>query len=154
MKNISTNISYKEATFSETAIRKNIDNNPSKDVLKSMQLVADNIFQPIREHFCTPIYVSSFYRSDALNKAVNGSKNSSHIRGQAIDVDADVYNGVTNADIFYYILENLSYDQLIWEYGDEDEPNWVHFSFVSKAENRNETLIAKKIDGQTIYINH
>ena len=149
--NISSNISYNESVFSETAIRMDIDNTPNEEQLQAMSLVADNVFQPLREHFCTPIYVSSFYRCEALNTAINGSFNSSHLRGQAIDVDADVFGGVTNAEIFNYIYENLSFDQLIWEYGTDSEPNWIHFSFVSKSKNRNQALKCIKENGKTKY---
>jgi zinc D-Ala-D-Ala carboxypeptidase len=148
---ISSNITYKEATFSETAIRMDIDNTPDDEQLKAMKLVADNVFQPLREHFCVRIYISSFFRSKALNSALNGSLTSSHMKGQAIDVDADVYNEITNADIFAYINENLSFDQLIWEYGTDLQPNWVHVSFVSKAENRNQVLKCIKVNGKTEY---
>lgn len=149
--NISSNISYNEAVFSETAIRMDIDNTPNEVQLQAMTLVADNVFQPLREHFCAPIYVSSFFRSIALNSAINGSTNSSHTRGEAIDVDADVFGGVTNAEIFAYINENLSFDQLIWEYGTDTEPNWIHVSFVNKSKNRNQVLKCVKENGITKY---
>jgi zinc D-Ala-D-Ala carboxypeptidase len=151
MEKISNNITYAESIYSETAIRKGISNKPNKEQIKAMKEVAKYIFQPVREHFCVKIYISSFFRSKLLNLAIGGSETSSHMRAEAIDVDADVYGGVTNAEIFNYILENLSFDQLIWEHGTDEEPNWVHFSFVSISENRNEALKCFRKNGETQY---
>ena len=147
---ISKNISYKEATHSTTAKRLAIDNTPNAEQMSNMRYVAENVFQPIREHFGTPIYVSSFFRSEGLNKAIKGSINSTHKKGEAMDLDADVYGGVTNAQIFNYIKDNLEFDQLIWEFGTVDNPAWVHVS-LSKRNNRNQILRAYKVDGKTKY---
>ena len=147
---ISKNISYKEATYSNTAKRLGIDNTPNEEQLENMKHVAENIFQPVREHFNVPIYISSFFRNDALNQAVNGSINSTHKKGEAMDLDADVYGKITNAEIFNYIKDNLEFDQLIWEFGDDKNPAWVHVS-LSKRNNRNQILVAKKVDGKTVY---
>lgn len=147
---ISKNISYKEATFSTTAKRLGIDNTPDSEQMSNMRHVAENIFQPVREHFDTPIYVSSFFRSEALNTAIRGSVSSTHMKGEAMDLDADVYGKITNADIFNYIKDNLEFDQLIWEFGTKENPAWVHVS-LSKRNNRNQILLAKKVDGKTTY---
>lgn len=147
---VSKNISYKEATHSTTAKRLGIDNTPNAEQFSNMVYVADNVFQPIREHFGTPIYVSSFFRSEGLNSAIRGSASSTHMKGEAMDLDADVYGGVTNAQIFHYIKDNLEFDQLIWEFGTEDNPAWVHVS-LSKRNNRNQILKAYRVDGKTKY---
>lgn len=147
---ISKNISYKEATLSTTAKRLGIDNTPNAEQFSNMVHVAENVFQPVREHFDTPIYVSSFYRSEALNKAINGSSSSTHMKGEAMDLDADVYNKVTNAEIFHYIKDNLEFDQLIWEFGTNQNPDWVHVS-LSKGVNRKQVLVAKRVHGKTVY---
>ena len=147
---VSKNITYKEATHSTTAKRLGIDNTPNAEQFSNMVYVAENVFQPIREHFGTPIYVSSFFRSEGLNKAIKGSINSTHKKGEAMDLDADVYGGVTNAQIFNYIKDNLEFDQLIWEFGTDEEPAWVHVS-LSKRNNRNQILRAYKVDGKTKY---
>ena len=134
--NISKHISIKEATKSNTA---------------NMQSIAENIFEPLREYIGEPIYVSSFYRSPDLNKAIGGSKNSQHCKGEAIDID-DVYsNKFKNVDYFNYIKDNLDYDQLIWEFGDEESPSWVHVSYKANG-NRGRTLKAYKENGQTKYM--
>ena len=127
---LSKNLSLSECLVSQTAKRLGISNEPKKEHLENLQLIATNIFQPLREGLNNPIYVSSGYRSEELNEAIKGSsKTSQHMRGEALDLDADVYGGVTNADIFYFIKDNLEFDQLIWEYGTKDNPNWVHVSF-------------------------
>ena len=147
---VSKNISYKEATHSTTAKRLGIDNTPDAEQFSNMIYVAENVFQPIREHFNVPIYISSFFRSEALNKAIQGSSSSTHMKGEAMDLDADVYGGVTNAQIFHYIKDNLEFDQLIWEFGTDEEPAWVHVS-LSKRTNRNQVLKAYKVNGKTKY---
>jgi hypothetical protein len=147
---VSKNISYKEATHSTTAKRLGIDNTPNAEQFSNMVYVAENVFQPVREHFGVPIYVSSFFRSEALNKAVRGSSSSTHIKGEAMDLDADVFEGVTNAQIFEYIKNNLEFDQLIWEFGTDENPAWVHVS-LSKRNNRKQVLKAVRVDGKTHY---
>ena len=147
---VSKNISYKEATHSTTAKRLGIDNTPDSEQFSNMIYVAENVFQPVREHFDTPIYISSFFRSEALNKAIRGSSSSTHMKGEAMDLDADVYGKVSNADIFHYIKDNLEVDQLIWEFGTDQDPAWVHVS-LSKGNNRNQILVAKRVDGKTVY---
>jgi len=147
---VSKNISYKEATHSTTAKRLGIDNTPNAEQFSNIVYVAENVFQPVREHFGVPIYVSSFFRSEALNKAVRGSSSSTHIKGEAMDLDADVYEGVTNAQIFEYIKNNLEFDQLIWEFGTDENPAWVHVS-LSKRNNRKQVLKAVRVDGKTHY---
>lgn len=147
---ISKNISYKEATHSTTAKRLGIDNTPNAEQFSNMVYVAENVFQPVREHFGVPIYISSFFRSEALNSAIRGSSSSTHMKGEAMDLDADVFGKVTNAQIFHYIKDNLEFDQLIWEFGTEEEAAWVHVS-LSKNNNRNQILVAKKVEGKTVY---
>ena len=147
---ISKNISYKEATHSTTAKRLGIDNTPNAEQMSNMRYVAEKVFQPIREHFGVPIYISSFYRSEALNKAIRGSSSSTHIKGEAMDLDADVFGLINNAQIFNYIKDHLEFDQLIWEFGTDDNPAWVHVS-LSKTNNRNQILKAIKVGGKTHY---
>jgi hypothetical protein len=147
---ISKHISYKEATQSQTATRLGIPNVPSQYDVQNMQLLAEKVFEPLREFFDVPIYVSSFYRSKELNKAIGGSSRSQHCEGRAIDLD-DVYGGVTNAEMFQFIANILDYDQLIWEFGNDENPAWVHVSYVSEDQNRKQMLRATKKNGKTIY---
>lgn len=139
MKNICKYISYKESITSQTAIRNKIDNTPKELELISMQLVGIRVFDVVREHFKTPLRVSSFYRSDLLNKAVGGSKTSQHVKGQAIDIKGTGL--VSNKMIFEYIKEHLDFDQLIWEFGNKTNPDWVHVSYNSKEKTENKYFI-------------
>lgn len=146
---ISKHISIKEATRSNTAERLGINNFPDSPTLVNMQALAENVFEPLREHFGHPIYITSFYRSPELNKAIGGSPTSQHCGGQAIDID-DVIGESTNADFFNYIKDNLDFDQLIWEFGNDSNPNWVHVSY-SAFNNRGNVLKAVKENGKTKY---
>ncbi|MCK4967540.1 MAG: peptidase M15 [Candidatus Aenigmarchaeota archaeon] len=126
---ISENLSLKEVIKSNTADRLNINNMPTDEHLENLKIVAEKIFQPIREHFGVAIGVSSGYRSEGLNRAVKGSKTSHHCKGMALDLDADIFRKVTNKEIFDFILQNLDFTQLIWEYGTNENPNWVHVAY-------------------------
>jgi len=148
---LSKNLSLAEATKSLTAKRLGIDNTPDEWVTENLRQVAINIFQPVRDAFRNPIYVSSGYRSADLNAAIGGSKRSQHVEGRALDLDADVYGGCTNSQIFNYIKENLEFDQLIWEFGDESNPDWVHVSFIYDGDNRKRCLKACRDDKGKVY---
>jgi len=147
---ISDHITYAEAIHSNTAKRRGIDNTPSEIQVLSMKLLADKVFEPLREFVGGPIKVNSFFRSVALNEAIGGAASSQHCKGQAIDID-DVYGRKTNAEMYKWIQENLDYDQMIWEFGTDTQPNWIHVSYVSKEENRNKCLKAYKEHGKTKY---
>lgn len=148
--NISEHISLKEAIRSNTAKRLGIDNNPDEDTLANMKVIATTVFEPLRNYFNEPIYISSFYRSPELNKAIGGSTRSQHCKGEAIDID-DVYSKANNADFFNYIKDKLDFDQLIWEFGNDNNPDWVHVSY-SLGQNRRRILKAVKQNGRTQYI--
>ena len=150
--NLSKNLTLAEVTKSTTAKRLGIDNTPDEWTTENLRQIAINIFQPLREAFGCPIYVSSGYRSAELNTAIGGSSRSQHVEGRALDLDADVYGGCTNAQIFNWIKENLEFDQLIWEFGDDDNPDWVHVSYVYDGVNRKRCLKACRDDnGKTYY---
>ena len=147
---ISDHITYAEAIHSNTAKRRGIDNTPIEVQVLSMKLLADKVFEPLRKWVGGPIKVNSFFRSVALNEAIGGAASSQHCKGQAIDID-DVYGRKTNAEMYKWIQENLDYDQMIWEFGTDTQPNWIHVSYVSKEENRNKCLKAYKEHGKTKY---
>ena len=149
---ISTNLTLKEVSKSLTATRRGIYNEPQGEHLTNLITLANNVFQPIREHFGKPIFVSSGYRSQDLNKAIGGSQTSQHCKGEAIDIDNDAREYPTNADIFWYVYDHLDFDQMIWEFGDDTNPSWVHVSYKSEG-NRKEVLRALKYRGRTTYIN-
>ena len=147
---ISEHISYKEGVYSITATRLGVDNTPNDEQLANMELVAEKVFEPLREWVGGPIKINSFFRGLPLNTAIGGSKKSQHMKGQAMDID-DNYGHATNAEMYHWIKENLDFDQMIWEFGDDDEPNWIHVSYVSPEDNRNRCLRAKKHKGRTTY---
>jgi zinc D-Ala-D-Ala carboxypeptidase len=147
---LSTNLSLAEVTRSETAKRRGISNMPTAEHIENFKKLAVNIFQPIREHFGKPIIISSGYRSAELNKAIGGSLSSQHSSGEAIDIDMDGTD-ITNAQIFNYIKENLNFDQMIWEFGTDTNPDWVHVSFAANRSQRKQILVAKKVNGKTTY---
>ena len=147
---ISKHISYKEGAYSNTAIRRGIDNNPDSKQLQNMKLTAEKVFEPLREHVNGPIKINSFFRCPELNTAIGGSSKSQHCHGQAIDID-DTYGKMSNADMYEWIKENLDFDQMIWEFGSDENPAWVHVSYVSASLNRNRCLKAYKEDGKTKY---
>ena len=151
MQRISKNISYKEGVYSITADRLGLENKPTEEHLANMKELAEKVFQPLRTWVNAPIKINSFYRSPELNKAIGGSSKSQHCKGQAIDID-DTYGHATNADMFMYIRENLDFDQMIWEFGDDKNPNWVHVSYVSPEDNRNRCLKAYRENGKTKYM--
>jgi hypothetical protein len=150
MNRISKHITYKEATRSVTALRLGIENKPSEYELQNMELIAEKVFEPLREAVNGPIKINSFYRSEELNKSIGGSSRSQHCQGRAIDID-DFYGYVSNAYMYYYIKDNLDFDQLIWEFGTDTNPDWVHVSYVDGDSNRKRCLLAYKEDGKTKY---
>ena len=147
---ISNHISDKEGVFSRTALRLGLDNTPNEEQLKCMREIAEKLFEPLREWVVGPIKINSFFRGLPLNTAIGGAKSSQHMKGQAIDID-DTFGHATNAEMYNWIKENLDFDQLIWEFGDNDNPNWVHISYVSPEKNRNRCLLAYKKNGRSKY---
>lgn len=147
---ISQHITYAEAIHSSTAKRKAIDNTPNPTQVEAMKVTASKVFEPLREFVKGPIKISSMFRSIALNEALGGSKSSQHMKGQAMDLD-DVYGYKTNAEMYHWIKENLNFDQLIWEFGTDTNPNWIHVSYVNDKDNRNRCLKAYREKGKTKY---
>ena len=147
---ISEHISLKEGIKSHTATRLNIDNVPRDLDLINMKTIAEKVFEPLRKWVGGPIAINSFYRSPKLNSAIGGSTTSQHCIGCAIDID-DNYGYKTNEEMYHYIQENLDYDQMIWEFGNLDNPDWVHISYISEDANRRRCLRAYKKNGKTKY---
>ncbi len=150
MKKISKHISYKEGIKSNTALRMGIDNIPDAYENQNMEIVAEKIFEPLREWVGGPIRINSFFRCNDLNRAIGGSSRSQHCEGRAIDLD-DVHGYKTNAEMFNYIKNNLNFDQLIWEFGNDENPDWIHVSYISEDGNRKRCLRAQKLNGKTNY---
>ena len=148
---ISKHISFREGVYSITAKRLGLDNTPNDEQLANMELVAKEIFEPLRAWVGGPIKINSFFRSPKLNKAIGGSSKSQHCKGQAIDID-DTFKRSSNAAMYRFIKDNLDFDQMIWEFGDDNNPDWVHVSYISKKENRNRCLKAYREKGKTKYM--
>lgn len=146
---LSKNLTLEEVIKSNTAKRLNIDNTPTEEHLYNLQILAERLFQPIRNHFDVPIYISSGYRSRELNKALKGSKTSFHVKGMAIDIDQAGRGVITNKEIFYFIKDNLEFSELIWEFGG-DQPDWVHVAYNENALDA-EVLRSYKESGVTKY---
>ena len=140
MKKVSKHISYKEATHSNYAKQYNIANKPKAEHIENMELVAEKVFEPLREWVDNPIKVNSMFRSEKLNSALKGSGTSSHLNGEAIDITS--MGGKTNLEMFHYIKDNLDFDQLIWEFG--TEPKWLHVSYKNEKDNRKQILVTKR----------
>lgn len=147
---LSKNLTLAEVMRSETAKRKGISNMPTPEHIENFKLLAEKVFQPIREHFGKPIIISSGYRSKELNTAIGGALSSQHCSGEAIDIDMDGTD-ITNAQVFNYIKDNLEFDQLIWEFGTDTNPDWVHVSYESTGKQRKQILRAVKKGGATSY---
>jgi zinc D-Ala-D-Ala carboxypeptidase len=158
---ISKNISMTEATKSNTATRHGISNLPTEEHLVNMKLVANHVFQPLREHFGVEIGISSFYRSAELNEKIGGAKASQHLTGHAMDIDADMFNKkvvvdgevtlLTNKMIFDWIVENVDFDTIIWEFGDNDNAAWIHVSYVQGSNRRRKLKAFKDNNKKTQY---
>ena len=136
MEKISKHITYKEATQSPTATNRGIQNIPNPIELENMRLVAELVFEPLREWYAKPIRINSFFRNEALNKAVGGVKTSQHRFGKAIDIDAGSIS--ENKKLFDYIKDNLDFDQVI----NEHNFSWIHISY-NKNKNRKQVLAIK-----------
>jgi zinc D-Ala-D-Ala carboxypeptidase len=147
---ISKHISYKEGVYSRTATRLGIKNNPNAEQMENMITIAEEVFEPLRAYVGGPIKINIFFRSPELNKAIGGSTKSQHCHGQAIDLD-DTFGRCTNAEMFEFIKKYLDFDQIIWEFGDDNNPDWVHVSYVSPDRNRKRCLKAYKEKGKTNY---
>ena len=126
--NLSKNFTLQELTKSDTAVRKGIDNNPNSDQIAKLQLLCENILQPVRDHFGR-VKVTSGFRSEDLCLAIGSSRNSQHAKAEAADFECV---GVDNAEVADWIKMNLETDQLILEYYTPGEPNsgWIHASYI------------------------
>jgi hypothetical protein len=143
--NLSAHVTLAEFENSPTATTHGINNKMSLSQIESAKLLCENVFEPLRIHLNTPIKISSGFRCVQLNKMIGGSKTSQHTKGEAMDIKI-------GAKGFNFIKDNLNFDQLIWEFGNDDNPQWVHVSFSSR--NRKQVLKASKKNGKTIYSNY
>lgn len=148
---LTQNFSLEELTRSDTAERKGIDNSPTAEHIHNLAELCENVLQPLRDKVKHSIRVTSGYRSEKLNNAIGGSKTSEHSFGKAADIKL-IIDGENKSEILYLsILEmNIPFRQMIWEFGDNETPSWVHISF-NKDDNKKQTLKAYKDNGKTKY---
>lgn len=116
-----------ELTRSATATTRGIDNTPTPEIKANLERLVDKVLDGLREIYGKPITVNSGYRCPELNKAVGGSKTSDHMNGFAVDITAS--SKKENAILFQIIKDNFDFDQLIWEKGNSEYPDWVHVSY-------------------------
>ena len=145
---LSKNFTLQEMVHSYTAVKKGILNEPNKAQIGNIRTLCDKVLQPLRDAL-GPIHISSGFRSVELNRAIGGSSSSQHcaLKGAASDIDM----GKRNAEVFNHIKDNLEWDQLIWVFGDNNNPSWVHVSY-NEGNNRKQILKAIKENGKTKYI--
>lgn len=147
MDKISEHVTYSEATDSTTAKRAGLKNIPNEKQLNNMIQLAEKIIEPARVGIGNkPIKINSFFRAYLVNRHVGGSITSQHCEGEAVDLSC-----FDNKLLFDFIKNNLDFDQLIWEYGNDSLPDWVHVSYKSKN-NRKQILRAVKNGSQAKYI--
>ena len=145
---LSNSFNLIEFTSSETASRRGIDNTPSIAVIENLRLLCENVLQPLRDKYGKSINITSGYRSPKLNRAIGGSFTSQHCFGQAADIQVDKKDYLR----VWEILKTLPFDQIIFEFGTESAPDWIHVSFV-QGKNRGQKLKAvKNVLGQTKYL--
>ena len=143
--NLSKHVTLKEFQASGIATLRNLNNQMNESQIASAKLLCENVFEPLRIHLNTPIEISSGFRSVQLNKMIKGSSTSQHCKGEAMDLQI-------GSKGFNFIKDKLEFDQLIWEFGNDENPSWVHVSYSSK--NRKQVLKATKKNGKTIYSNY
>jgi len=135
------NFTIRELCVTKTGIH----NEPNQEQKENLQALVENVLQPARDALGI-IIVTSGFRNARVNAAIGGSRSSQHMKGEAADcVHKD------NAALFHWIKYNVEFDQLIWEFGDKDQPDWVHVSY-SRTKNRGQALRAKKEKGVTKYL--
>lgn len=147
---LTANFTLSELIKSGTAERLGIDNYPTQPYIDRLRALAENVLQPLRDHYGVPVTITSGYRSTELNAAIGGSPSSQHRQGEAADLEIW---GVSNAEAAQWIAENCEFDQLILEFHDYQDPNsgWIHVSYTAERPNRGEMLFAEKVDGRTQY---
>lgn len=148
--NLTANFTLEEMTKSETALRHDMDNTPGEAEIANLKALAENVLQPVRDHFSKGVKVNSGFRHPEVNAKVGGSKTSDHCQGQAADIEIP---GVPNADLAQWIVDNLDFRQVILEFYTPGVPDsgWVHVSYVA-GDNKKQVLTATKKDGKTVYL--
>lgn len=143
--NLSKHVTRSEFERSETAINRGINNSMNEWEIERAKLLCENCFEPIRAKVGAPIRINSGFRSAALNRAIKGSSTTSqHSLGEAMDLD------LHDRDLFEWIIDNVEFDQLIFEGGTTDKADWFHISY-RKGRLRKQVLRMTKKGGKSNY---
>ena len=147
---LTNNFSLAEMVKSETALRHDMDNTPGEAEIENLKRLAEQVLQPVRDHFAKGVKVNSGFRHPEVNAKVGGSKTSDHCKGQAADIEIP---GVPNAELAQWIKENLDFTQVILEFYTPGIPDsgWVHVSY-DPQNLKKQVLTATKKDGKTVYL--
>ena len=139
---LSKNFTYEELCRSDVAKRRGINNRPrtkeeEKRVIENLKALCMEVLQPLRDFLGKPVVISSGYRCAELNKAVGGVKNSQHMKGEAADIHVDSTEHLLK--IMHFIMDELDFDQLIWE-RNRAGTQWVHVSYKRVGANRHQVV--------------
>ena len=128
-----------EFTKSSTATVRHIDNTPNEEQIANLRYLCEQILEPLRQHFNTPVLISSGYRCPELNKAVGGSKTSNHMFGYAADLH--IPDIATGREWFTWIKDNCQFDELIWEHSTPTSNDyWIHVAIHRNGPNRQKVV--------------
>ena len=143
--NLSAHVTLAEFERSDAAIRFGIENKMNEFEIERAKELCENVFEPIRAHLNKPIKINSGFRSAVVNKRIGGAKTSQHVLGEAVDLD------LHERGLFEWIIDNIDFDQAIYEGGNDVAADWFHISF-KKGRNRKQALRMVKKAGKTSYI--
>ena len=131
-----------EFFLSSTAAKNGIKNKPSANeratIVRNINLLVDNVLDPVRDMVNTPIIITSGYRCPQVNRLVGGVDNSQHMSGCAADFHVTGFTPAMMYEVFLYIFNTLEFDQLIYY----PSKNIIHVSYVENC-NRHEAFIKK-----------
>lgn len=139
MRKLSPHFSLEEMTFSLAAVSKGIENTPTAMQIARLESLCDNILEPIRQRFNSPVIIMSGFRSPALNEAIGGAASSQHMLGEAADIKV---KNVDNAVVWHWIVDTLNFDQCIAEklVKSDGAAGWIHVSHKAIGKQRGEAL--------------
>lgn len=120
-----------ELCQSETADKLKIDNTPSEEIKKNLETLVDCLLDPLREAWGSPIIINSGYRCPILNKAVGGSKTSSHMSGWSVDMRPKNGKMEEFKKFVVQFIKTRFWDQCILEKSGDVE--WVHLSLYNNS---------------------
>ena len=150
---LTKNFTLQELIYSGTALRRNIDNTPTKEGIIKLRLLATSLLQPLRNEVGS-IRITSGYRSPQLSQVISPATgaNSQHCRYEAVDLQHVKRGSMDNLKIYKALIDlDLDFDQCILEFGnpapterlDTTHPAWIHLSW-KISDNRKQVLVAYK----------